>query len=202
MIEEKVAVIELQYLPCIQYFQLINACDKIYIDLNEKFYKQTYRNRCRIRGANKVDQLFIPVLTGSKGKSIQEIKIDYNQTWVKDHWRGIMSSYGRSPFYEHFGYMFEDVFLSKPESLVDLNKQFLTICLQLLQLDTEIIFCKNVNELPRDAFFDARGLIHPKKKFDKFGQKSYHQVFGNKFEENLSVIDLLFCEGQNSISFL
>ncbi len=185
-----------------QYFQLINASKKVYIDISEKFYKQTYRNRCRIRGANKIDQLIIPVLTASKGKALKDIRIDYNQTWLKDHTRGIMSSYARSPFYEHFAYLFEEIILSKHEFLAELNKTLLTLCLQLTQIDTEIIFIENYSEIQEDNLFNARGLIHPKKHFDTFDNNSYTQVFGNEFESNLSIIDLLFCEGQNSISFL
>ena len=201
-IAQKEAVIELHYLPCIQYFQLISRMDKVYIDVSSKFLKQTYRNRCRIRGANKVDQLVLPVLTASKGGTLQDIQIDNNQTWRKDHWRGLMSSYGRAPYFEHFSYLFEEIFFADVNSLSAFNEQLLTLCLRLLQLDTEVVFVRDQSLLDGFDGFDARELIHPKKVFDKFDMKYYVQVFGNEFEENLSVVDLLFCEGQNSISLL
>lgn len=199
--EFEASVIELHYLPCIKYFQLINSSKKVYIELGGRFYKQTYRNRCKILGSNQVSQLSVPIIADSRLSS-RKLKIDYRQTWLKDHTRGLMSAYGRAPFYEHFGYMFDEVFNKKHELLADLCQELLTLCLQLLQLDTEVIFIDNFDEIEEKDVFNARGLIHPKKEFDKFEIKEYTQVFGNDFEDNLSIVDLVFCEGQNSIAFL
>jgi hypothetical protein len=57
-------------------------------------------------------------------------------------------------------------------------------------------------KIPSDSTtIDMRNVIHAKKpeQYARYFQPvSYPQVFGNKFAEGLSVIDLVFCEGPNS----
>ena len=72
---KKALLIESQYLPCIDYFHLIKEHDIIVIDSEEKFIKQSFRNRCNILLPNKVATLSIPVLKDSRGNSIIEGKL-------------------------------------------------------------------------------------------------------------------------------
>jgi hypothetical protein len=48
---------------------------------------------------------------------------------------------------------------------------------------------------------DLRSKIHPKIDFNKngfFEPYGYNQIFGREFVNNLSILDLLFCEGRNA----
>ena len=48
---------------------------------------------------------------------------------------------------------------------------------------------------------DLRGIISPKTEisgYDFFSPEPYPQIFGKDFVANLSVLDLLFCEGPNA----
>ena len=90
----------------------------------------------------------------------------------------------------------------KPDFLFDLDLELLTICLKLLRLEKKIIFTeyyqKNVEN-------DYRGLIHPKRNYNSnnlYQSSIYRQNFGNEFEPNLSILDLLFCQGNQSLSVL
>ena len=62
-------------------------------------------------------------------------------------------------------------------------------------------FSEKYVHVPENGIIDLRSALHPKKTSgaDKFYQpKSYIQLFGNEFVPNMSIIDLLFCEGPNA----
>ena len=95
--------LDLQYLPSLEYFAALLKYDYVYLEANEHYQKQSYRNRCYIRAANKVDLLSVPVLDGRRKVLIRDIRIDYQQGWLKDHWRAITSAYGKTPYFEQHG---------------------------------------------------------------------------------------------------
>ena len=76
------------------FFSAIYPHEEVVLEVNENYLKHSYRNRCRINTANGPVSLSIPVVGGNSKTPIRDLKIDYNQTWVKDHWRAIQSAYG------------------------------------------------------------------------------------------------------------
>ena len=89
----------------------------------------------------------------------------------------------------------------KQKYLYDLNIELLTICLKWLNIKITITESVSYeNPVPPDTL-DARNTIHPKKpdSVNKlFKPTTYHQVFGKPFVSNLSLIDLVMCEGPNA----
>lgn len=194
--------IDLQYLPSLEYFCALLAHDKIIIEAHEYFEKQSYRNRCKIQTTNKIDTLTIPVKNGNSKVLIKDLRIDYHQDWTRRHWGAIHSAYGKSPFFEFYSDYFRTLIEKKPDFLFDFNLDLLTICLKLLRLEKTIIFTENYE---KDLEDDYRGLIHPKRNFTEnqlYKPVSYRQNFGNDFEPNLSILDLLFCQGNQSLKIL
>jgi hypothetical protein len=194
--------IDLQYLPCLEYFCAILKNDVIIIEANECFEKQSYRNRCRIQTTNKIDTLTVPVQNGNKKVLIRDLKIDYSQDWTRRHWGAIHSAYGKAPFFEFYSEFFKNIFDKKPDFLFDLNLEILTICLKLLRLEKKIIFTENYLKNVENEY---RGLIHPKKYYELnnlYQPLAYRQNFGNEFDPNLSILDLLFCQGNQSLTVL
>lgn len=194
-------LIELQYLPSLEYFTCLLQCKDIYIEACEHFVKQTYRNRCHIRGANKVETLSVPIVKGNRKILVKDTKIDYNQKWLGNHWRAITSAYGKAPFFEYYEAYFHDIFYKKIKFLFDLNYELLTLCLKLLQIDKKLILSEKYNKSPENGILDLRSVVHPKKGHQQNGfymPYLYNQVFGKNFVENMSIIDLLFCEGPNA----
>lgn len=197
----KTVILDLHYLPSIEYFCCIGMYDHIILEAHEHFQKQTYRNRCKISSANKVDTLSIPVKHGSKKVPITEVEIDYNQKWNSNHWRAIQSAYGKAPFFEYFADYFEKVFQKKENFLFEHNYQLLTICLSLLGLNKKISLSERYEKAINCNIEDFRSYIHPKVDYNYrqiFMPKVYFQTFGKDFVPNLSIIDLLMCEGPNS----
>jgi hypothetical protein len=199
----KAIITDLFYLPPIEYFVAIQDFEEIQIEHNEKFQKQTYRNRAQVLLANKVDVLSVPVNGSSKKQLYRDVKIDYSQKWKNVHLRGIQSAYGKAPFFEYFFPYFDEIYDKNLTFLFEMNIELLTVCLKLLKMKTRI----NVDPKPEISLelVNIRGIIHSKQGFsqrDIMTPCIYSQMFGLDFVPNMSIIDLLFCVGPDSKEIL
>lgn len=192
----KSIAIDLHYLPNLEFFAAIEGAEQILIFPQDIYQRQSFLNRTQIRLANKVETLSVPVQGRRPKIPMEEVLIDYSQKWQATHLRGIQSAYGKAPFFEYFYPYFETVFAQKPASLWELNKEMLTICLKLLQSPAKLVNSSQDTDLARSL--DIRQQIKPNTGFESrnyYQPVPYSQLFGLDFEPNLSVIDLLFCEG-------
>jgi hypothetical protein len=188
-------IIEPHYLPSLEYFTLISQVDEVLWDVEGSFQKQTYRNRCYVLTANGVLPLIVPVHF-QQGMPFKEVKVDYRQSWVRQHWGAVYSAYGKSPFFDYFADYFRVVFDKQPAFLLDLNHEMITVCLRLLGWDVRVVM-----ESDKSATYDLRNDILAKKSFESrkfYHPQPYTQNFGNTFAPNLSLLDLLFCQGPES----
>ncbi len=198
-------LIELQYLPSVAYFSLLAHADEVLLELSENFEKQSYRNRCHIIGANKVQSLSVPVHHAGRKISIQNLEIDYKQKWKNNHWRAIQSAYGKAPFFDFYAEYLRAEINKEYLYLSELNQALLTLCLKLLKLDVSITETEQYVKMPSEGIMDLRSQIHPKKSIDNltwFKPQYYQQVFGKDFVPNMSIIDLLFCMGPDALEVL
>jgi hypothetical protein len=192
-----VALIELQYLPPVSYFTALSKFSEIVVEKHEHYEKQTYRNRCYINTSQGSETLIVPLTSKSGKVKITDVKIDYTQKWLNNHWRALQSAYGNAPFYEYFSEDLHAVLFKKIEHLYDLNYQLLTLCLKWMKWNLPIRESLAYEKSPVSVV-DLRSVINPKKPegMAQFYRPAvYYQVFGSKFVENLSLIDLIFCEG-------
>ncbi|MCU0446383.1 MAG: WbqC family protein [Microscillaceae bacterium] len=199
-------VVEMQYLPSVQYFSLGWASEDIFLDIFENYQKQSYRNRTRIMTANGVYELVVPVKHASNKQIAKDVQIDYDQKWAMNHWRTIYSAYGKAPFFEYYADTFARLYQKKFPFLWDLNLEILTKCLKILGLPKNFqISTAYIEQAHFGEIRDFRSLIHPKKALllpEASQYRVYQQVFGKTFEPNLSILDLIMCEGPNAKSFL
>lgn len=195
---------ELQYLPPIEFFVHLLNSDSLLIEGFENYQKQSYRNRCYVLGSGKVEELSIPVRKKDGRQQIRDVEIDYDQKWLQVHWRTIVSVYGKSPYFEYFEEYFHAVYFKKHKFLFDLNYELLMLCYKLIGCNTKVEITSKFIEVTNEGgsnIKDIRGQIHPKKKSTlEFAE--YTQVFGKDFVSNLSIIDLLFCKGKDSLKIL
>ncbi|NIJ51985.1 WbqC family protein [Dyadobacter arcticus] len=197
--------IELQYLPCLEYFTCILQHDRIFIDVDERYVKQTYRNRCNVLTTNKIDVLTVPVRGYDAASPTKDILIDYNQDWIRRHLGCFKSAYGKSPFYEFYAPELIDIYHKRLPFLVDLNYELLTICLRLVGIKKEVKYNLSGDEKGVKRLVDAVSVINNQKshKSPKYYQPvPYYQTFGNDFISNLSIVDLLFNMGPEAKSVL
>ncbi len=196
--DSKPPQIELHYFPCLAYFACLWPHQIIVLEAHENYTKQSYRNRCRIRTANKVVSLSVPVVKGNTKQKAKDIRINYQENWLKDHWRTITSAYGKAPFFGELGFVFETVLFKKHQFLFDLNLDILTNCLHVLGWKKQIIVSEQYLE-ETSTSADYRNRIHPKKPelwTEVYQPIPYLQNFGDDFVPNLSVLDVLFCKGR------
>lgn len=204
----KKAVIETHYLPNIQYFTKLILYEQMYLEQHENYQKRSYRNRCHIAGVNGVLRLSIPLEKGkNQAMPIRETKIAYDENWQSHHWQSICSAYGKAPFFEHYDFYFHPFYEKKYTFLFDWNYELLTMLLSLLSIKSSIELTTDFQKQYVTAN-DLRNQISPKKRTQQtdklFNPKAYPQVFQEKngFLSNLSVLDMLFCAGPQSILIL
>ena len=190
----------------------------VYIEACENYQKQSYRNRCRFYAANGVQALSFPVVHegGTYKHSVNRLKIDYSTPWVQQHKRAIVSAYRTSAYFEYYQDELFAILDSQPECLLDLNMALLRFFVEKIGLCVDI---RLTEEYSPDAVLpgsdgimmqcqDLREVIHPKRQNtilrDLDLEKPYFQVFASKygFKSDLSVMDLLFNEGPDSILYL
>ena len=203
--KEKV-LLSTAYLAPIQYYTKLINYKKVYIEIHDHFIKQTYRNRCKIYGANGLLQLSIPVKKDSVKVKIKDLLIDYDTNWQKIHWKSIESAYRSSPFFEFYADDLIPFYTKNYKYLYDFNSSIQAIILDLIEHSTQIEYTQDFIKENALGLDDFRDKIHPKKKLydPDFKIEKYNQVFVEKygFIENLSIVDLLFNEGPNSLNFL
>jgi len=193
------------YFPPVSCFALIKNADKILIEKEENYIKQTYRNRCRILTANGPEYLTVPVLSASFRKTpVKDVRIDYSKRWQQIHIRAFTSAYRSSAFFEFFFDPVEKLINSKETFLLDFNMKSLETVLKALKLAIPAYFTEAFQSVTGRAD-DFRYSISPKKETPGFfSPREYFQVFSNKFGfvPDLSILDLIFNAGPDSAEYL
>jgi len=204
MIPKDTAVLGTAYFAPVHYFTKFLQYPSRIIERYDHYTKQTYRNRCNILGANGILTLSIPILKGTDHKTyVKDIRIDYSKNWQKLHWKGIESAYMHSPFFEYY---LDEIRLSlekKPGFLIELNLEILDFLLDSLEITGGYGLSDDFIDTVPENFQDYREIIHPKKDTgtdQRYRPEPYPQVFSDKhgFQDNLSIMDLLFNEGPNA----
>jgi len=197
------------YLPAIQYMAKIISYKNIVIEINETYSKQSYRNRSVILSCNGLLSLTIPVVkTNGNSTLTKDIRIDNSTNWQKNHWKAIESAYRNSAYYEFVADVLAPLYSAKEHFLIDFNRKLIEEILVFLGIRKQLAKSDDfVKYYPEDVD-DFRTTIHPKSQLqapdNDFLPVKYFQVFSDRFNfyPNLSVIDLLFNEGLDSVSVI
>lgn len=189
--------------PIIQYVGIVNA-ESLTFEINDHYQKQTYRNRCFICGPNGKQLLTVPIVHSKTNKKLKtsEIGIDNSVEWQKMHSKALYTSYRSSPFFEYYIDDLQIIFAEKYDFLLDLNLAVNSAVFDCLEFNREIHTSESYETEPTNSI-DQRDLINAKRKVNYSLQK-YTQVFDQKngFIPNLSILDLLFNEGPNTLLYL
>jgi hypothetical protein len=191
------------YLPPIEYFAQIAEAERVLIEKEENYLKQSYRNRCYILSANGTQQLTVPVYLGSLHKTpVKEIKIDYSKRWQQVHLRALHAAYKSSPFFIFYIEALEKIILSGYELLIDLNTDLLKTLVKMAGIESRILYTIDFVSIGKQEN-DFRYTISPKRESD-YNAKEYIQVFRDRkgFVPGLSIVDLLFNVGPEIVSYL
>jgi hypothetical protein len=192
-------LIDIQYLGNITYYKGISNGSNIIFEQYDTHKKKNFANRCIIAGANGRINLSVPLQQGRSQKTItKDVRISNAENWKLRHWRSIISSYNNSPWFKYFNDDLAVLFNRRFDFLLDWNLACLNWTLKHLKLDLEYQLTQEWKE-NWSGMQDFRNVIVPDK--DQPASKiRYPQVFENKlgFMPDLSILDLLCCEGPKS----
>ena len=227
----QVSIHQPDFIPWLGFFDKIRLSDLFIIGDNVQFRKKGWTNRNQIKTANGVSWLTIPVHQ-ELGQPINVVKIrkdsQNNMEWYETHLRTLQVNYGKSKFFDEYIGHIEKIYHKKHEFLADFNLELLDMILKILDINVPILKLSEMNlkgektelivnickKIGADSYLSGKGganymdenLIKSnniKLVYHKFNHPEYEQRFMKLgFIPNMSIIDLLFNEGPNSLNII
>ncbi len=205
----EIAYLSSAYLAPVSYYVKLLNYNQVFIEQYDHYMKQTYRNRCTIGSTNGEIALTIPTVKPAHAKcAMKDIRISDHGNWRHLHWNAITSAYNSSPFFEYYEDDFRPFYEKPFDFLVDFNEELRQLVCNLVDIQPTVSYTHEYKMDLTANEHDFREAIHPKKKFQvadpTFKAVPYYQVFEDKngFLPNLSIIDLLFNMGPESLLVL
>jgi hypothetical protein len=186
--------------PTIAWCADMLKVDAVLLDDQESYRKMTYRNKYEIATANGRLKLSIPLLNGRNQRvPMGAVQIFNEEDWQQQHYKSIKNAYNRSPFFEYYELELRRLFTVKYDRLIDFNKASIDFVMQSLRIKKEI---QQLGDNTIEVNIEAIDWRIEQQR--DFVQKPYYQLFENKngFLANLSILDLIFNEGNLAIDFL
>ena len=210
------ALLSTTYFGPIQWYQKLYRSDKVWIEGCETFQKQTYRNRCIIAATQGLQVLTVPVERTSSSlntspSTIKDLRISDHGNWRHLHWNAFQSAYGDSPFFMYYEDEIRPFFERRWTFLFDFNEAIREKFCELLDIQPRVSYTDSylpsiISEGLAKDISDFREAINPKHPAPDpdFIPNRYYQVYEAKhgFLPNLSIVDLLFNMGPESIFWL
>ncbi len=199
-------LLQTEYFPTIWFFAQCCRFDEIMIEATEHYQKRSYRNRCQISGPNGTVWLSVPLRKGKNRQCpIRAVEIAYDEPWQSNHWHSIRTTYGKTPFFEHYADLVESLVYLDSTRLFDYNFGIINALLPEIGMSQSVTLTKAYKKDPGHVS-DLRGQNPVSGPHDPFGNcyPQYAQPFIHKlpFQPNLSILDLLFCKGPETVAYL
>jgi len=197
---------DLQYFPSIIYYKISNRSSNILFEQYDFYQKMSFRNRCQITGSQGRVDLSIPLEKGRDQKTLmKDVKIAGTYRWQDQHWKTLLACYSRSPWFEFYRDELDQLYRQSYNFLLDWNLACFEWTCRVLSMPVGV----SLTDVYRPAYeekVDWRGKLLPKNITDttRWPPVIYRQVFEEitGFIPNLSILDLLFCEGQRAKALL
>jgi hypothetical protein len=225
---KKLAIVQSNYLPWKGYFDLIHMVDEFILFDDMQYTRRDWRNRNKIKTANGLSWLTIPVEV--KGKYYQKIKetVINDPTWNQSHWQSIQHNYEKAKCFREYSDIFREAYLNTNETLLSrINHRFITMICHILGITTKISWsmdyrivdgkterlislCQQAGateyisgpaarDYIDDQVFEAAGIKLTY--IDYSGYSEYTQLYP-PFEHGVSVIDLILNEGPDAPKYM
>ena len=226
---KKVAILQSNYIPWKGYFDIIHMVDEFILYDDMQYTRRDWRNRNKIKTPDGLQWLTIPVET--KGKYLQKINETRvtDHEWTARHLRALEINYAKTPFFHEVMDVIAPIYQScgTEEYLSRINYAFLTGICRFLGIHTRITWSSDypladgkterLVELVRrvggtdylsgpaardyieNRFFEQAGITLTY--MDYTGYPEYPQPYG-AFEHGVSILDLLFCTGQEAPAYM
>jgi hypothetical protein len=228
----KAAIHQPNFLPWLGYFHKISMVDKFVFFDDVQFPRgKTYGNRVKIKTNNGETWITVPVLSKGDMQNFNEILINNTFPWQRKILKTIELSYKKAGSFEKYYDGFSSVFLNEYEKLTDLNIALIRYFSDAMGLKVSFYMSSEIDSKPDENAEDkilgilrhvgaeryvsgsgagSRRYIDEERfrseKIDivwqKFISPVYAQLWGGDFLPDLSIIDLLFNCGEESLTVL
>ena len=222
----KIAITQSNYIPWKGYFDNIALVDEFILYDDMQYTKRDWRNRNKIKMKQGLKWLTVPVeVKGKFRQKINETKIS-DKNWSINHLNILKNTYSKAKHYKSVIPFIEDLYneAGNLNTISEINFHFLRAICDYLDINTKISFSSDYNLLAEGKterlvdlceqtsatkYFTgsaAKAYMDEdlfKKKdieieyYDYSGYKEYEQMYSD-FVHGVSIIDLLFNEGENS----
>jgi hypothetical protein len=221
-----VAVLQSNYLPWRGYFDLIHDADVFVFYDDVQYTVNDWRNRNRVKTANGVVWLTIPV-GNQNDRRICDVELP-DRSWQRKHWMTIEQSYRKAPHFARYEAFFRDVYGRTWTSLSMLNQTLIkSIASDLLGITTEFRDSRDfvlqhsksdrllslLQQLGADRYisgpaakayidlpaYEKAGIQVKWKNYDTYPE--YAQLHGD-FVDNVSIVDTLMCCGEGAGEYI
>lgn len=225
---KKLAVIQSNYIPWKGYFDIINMVDEFILFDDAQFTKRDWRNRNVIKTRDGLQWLTIPVeVKGKFYQKINETRIN-DLNWGKDHWNKILHNYSRARYFNEYKEIFRELYHKIDTNMLSIvNFKFLKTICEILGIKTKLSWSSDYvliegkterlisicQQAGADIYYTgptAKDYMEEDKfkkanieivYYDYSGYPEYTQLFGD-FEHKVSVLDLIFNVGDDSIKYM
>lgn len=196
-----------------QYFATITESKNLILNadiilfVSGHYQKHSFTNRLFLAGSQGLLSLSIPIVGGrAKKQQLKDVQIDYTTNWHTKHWRTIESSYRRAPWFEFYETDLKNFYESQYEYLWKWNYDLLIWILNRIGINRSVVPYFG-EELSFNNIADFRKATLPRNylhMWDMSALTPYPQVFQETqgFLPNLSILDLLFNLGPNTLKYL
>ena len=224
----RVAISQSNYIPWKGYFDLIRSVDEFVLFDTAQYTRRDWRNRNRIKTPAGPAWLTIPVIVkGRYLQTIQETEVS-DPSWPEQHWKTLVHSYARAPFFDHYRDHFAELYLGCQEKLLSqINYRFMVAITRVLGINTRLSWsaeypqiegkterllgwCRQLKateylsgpaakDYIDESLFAEAGI--QVRFMDYSGYPEYKQLYP-PFDHAVSIVDLIFNEGPNAIRYM
>ena len=221
-----VAVHQPQYLPWLGYFDKMDRADLFVLLDTVQFKKNEWQNRNRIKTAQEWQWLTVPVAYRFPQR-INQVEINLRTNWARKHLLAMRINYSKAPYFSDYFDPFEKILLEKWQGIAALNIRLVRALTELLRISTPLRLASELGHLPEGpderliaicqhmgaevylAGMGGKDYMNLEKfektgievVFQEFKHPVYPQLYGD-FLPNLSVVDLLFNCGKQSLGII
>ncbi|MCF8331026.1 MAG: WbqC family protein [Bacteroidales bacterium] len=189
--------------PPVEYMACMLKYKKIWLEGDENFNKQSYRNRYIINSSNgPLNQVILVKRLHYKKTKVTKVGVDYSLNWPEQFWRAVFAAYNNSPFFLFYQDDLKTFFQKRFNTLWEFNWESMQMVMDWIGLEKEIYVSLDFRKYYNKTT-DLRYNIHPKCP-SVLKMEPWTQVFDKKygFNPKVSILDLLFNKGPESYIYL